>query len=125
MELYLSSQTIDISNEFSLLQFLNFPFPIENEYYYIETEETFLAINDGYLYRITNQEAFILHQSAIDDRNYTTWSENAFSLQVEYHRQADVEVDEIQVRWRTLEPNGILLVMEDEYAAEDGDRQVG
>ena len=48
-----------------------------------------------------------------------------FSLQVEYHRQADVEVDEIQVRWRTLEPNGILLVMEDEYAAEDGDRQVG
>ena len=45
MELYLSSQTIDISNEFSLLQFLNFPFPIENEYYYIETEETFLAIN--------------------------------------------------------------------------------
>ena len=28
----------------------------------------------------------------------------------------------IKLRWRTLEPNGLLLVMEDEYAAEDGDR---
>ena len=35
--------------------------------------------------------------------------------QVEYHRQADIEVDEIRIRWRTLEPNGLLLVMEDEY----------
>jgi hypothetical protein len=31
-------------------------------------------------------------------------------------------VDEILVRWRTLEPSGTLLILEDEHAGEGGDR---
>ena len=33
-------------------------------------------------------------------------------------RQADIEADDITIRFRTLEPNGLLLAMRDDYSNE-------
>ena len=43
-------------------------------------------------------------------------------LSVPYNRQADLEVDQITLRWKSLEPSGLLLVLEDDSAGVEGDR---
>ena len=79
LKVQLQTPTIDKKHEFYLHELMNFPIKIKDEFYILDTEETFFAINDGYWFNLTNGMDFLSHQNrTVDDRNYTTFTSQEF-----------------------------------------------